>query len=66
MRLDDGAIVANTTLVDKEEEEDSEVALDENGSPVVAEAVAEAEVQEVAEAQNTDTAPAENTNGSEE
>ena len=55
MRLDDGAIVANTTLVDKEDDED-EVVLDENGNPIVIEAQGE----EVSEAQNIDTPPAQN------
>ena len=47
MRLDDDAIVANTTLVDKEDEE--EELLDENDEVVVAE-----------NTENTDTSPAEN------
>jgi DNA gyrase subunit A len=49
MRLDDGAIVANTTLVDKEEEEE----FDENGEPITSEAT------EVV-TENNDTSPAEN------
>ena len=35
MRLDDDAIVANISLVDKEEEEENEAVLDENGNFVV-------------------------------
>ena len=53
MRLDDSAIVANTTLVDKEDDEDEEL-FDENG-----EVITPAEAEE--NAQNSDTSPAENT-----
>ena len=55
MRLDDGAIVANTTLVDKEEEADEEALAAENGEEVV-------EVIEPAteNTENTDTPSAEN------
>ena len=59
MRLDDGAIVANTTLVDKEDEEENEVVLDENGNPV-AENTELAEGEVTQENANNDTPPAQN------
>ena len=52
MRLDDDAIVANISLVDKEDEEENEAVLDENGNFVVEanEASGEEEAAEIAEA----------------
>ena len=56
MRLDDGAIVANTTLVDKEDEE-NEVVLDENGNPVPVEATEVASCETVTEEKTEAEAP---------
>ncbi|MBQ4109000.1 MAG: DNA gyrase subunit A, partial [Clostridia bacterium] len=60
MRLDDGAIVANTTLVDKEDDEENEAVLDgiENAQEIN-EAV-EASEQVTENNEKTDTPPAEN------
>ena len=55
MRLDDGAIVANTTLVDKEEEAEEEALATENGEEVV-----EVTKPATENTENTDTPPAEN------
>ena len=60
MRLDDGAIVANTTLVDKEDDEENEAVFDgiENAQEVNEAALASEQVTENNE--KTDTPPAEN------
>ena len=58
MRLADGAIVANTTLVDREDEEEVEAMLDENGNPIVTETTDGQEANEVVEGENNDTPPA--------
>ena len=60
MRLDDGAIVANTTLVDKEDDEENEAVFDgiENAQEVNEAAPASEQVTENNE--KTDTPPAEN------
>ena len=60
MRLDDGAIVANTTLVDREDDEENEAVFDgiENAQEVNEAAPASEQVTENNE--KTDTPPAEN------
>ena len=60
MRLDDGAIVANTTLVDKEDDEENEAVFDgiENAQEVNEADLASEQVTENNE--KTDTPPAEN------